>query len=49
MNAKHEHVFLGGNHDRNAQRTWTVIAITASMMVAEIVAGNIYGSLALVA
>ncbi|WP_234189934.1 CDF family Co(II)/Ni(II) efflux transporter DmeF [Shinella sp. NM-101] len=49
LNAKHEHVFLGGNHDRNAQRTWTVIAITASMMVAEIVAGNIYGSMALVA
>ncbi|WP_160003714.1 CDF family Co(II)/Ni(II) efflux transporter DmeF [Rhizobium sp. 18055] len=49
LNAKHHHVFLGDDHDRNARRTWTVIAITASMMVVEIVAGNIFGSMALVA
>ena len=47
--SRHEHVYLGENHDRNARRTWFVIALTASMMVIEIVAGNVYGSMALVA
>lgn len=45
----HEHVFLGDNHERNERRTWLVIAITATMMVVEIAAGSIYGSMALVA
>lgn len=45
----HEHVFLGDNHARNERRTWLVIAITATMMVVEIAAGSIYGSMALVA
>lgn len=45
----HDHVFLGEHHRRNERRTWLVIALTASMMVVEIVAGNIYGSMALVA
>lgn len=45
----HDHVFLGADHDRNARRTWFVIALTATMMVIEIAAGTIYGSMALVA
>jgi cation diffusion facilitator family transporter len=45
----HDHVFLGSDHSRNERRVWLVIALTASMMVAEIVAGTIYGSMALVA
>ncbi|MFD2251877.1 cation diffusion facilitator family transporter [Pseudochelatococcus lubricantis] len=45
----HEHVFLGQDHERNEKRTWLVIATTATMMVVEIVAGTIYGSMALVA
>ncbi|GLC62023.1 hypothetical protein PLESTB_001831100 [Pleodorina starrii] len=45
----HEHVYLGSNHARNEKRTWLVIAITAAMMVIEITAGSIYGSMALVA
>ena len=45
----HDHVFLGARHDRNARRTWAVIAITATMMVIEIAAGSYYGSMALVA
>lgn len=49
LNAAHEHFFLGDNHDRNARRTWLVIAITATMMVVEIVAGSIFGSMALTA
>ena len=49
LDAAHDHVFLGDDHQRNERRTWAVIAITATMMVVEIVAGNAYGSMALVA
>lgn len=49
LTAPHGHVFLGDNHERNERRTWLVIAITATMMVVEITAGSIYGSMALVA
>lgn len=45
----HEHNFLGRDHRRNERRVWLVIALTASMMVVEIAAGTIYGSMALVA
>ncbi|MDB5622268.1 MAG: dmeF [Devosia sp.] len=45
----HEHAFLGDSHERNERRTWLVIAITAMMMVAEITAGSLFGSMALVA
>jgi cation diffusion facilitator family transporter len=45
----HDHVFLGENHARNERRTWLVIALTASMMIAEIAAGSIFGSMALLA
>ena len=47
--ADHHHVFLGAEHQRNERRVWLVIALTASMMVAEILAGKLYGSMALVA
>jgi cation diffusion facilitator family transporter len=45
----HSHVFLGAGHERNEKRTWIVIALTASMMVAEITAGTVFGSMALTA
>lgn len=45
----HEHVFLGDQHARNERRTWIVIGLTASMMVIEIAAGTVFGSMALVA
>jgi cation diffusion facilitator family transporter len=45
----HDHVFLGENHARNERRTWLVIALTATMMVVEITAGTIFGSMALLA
>ncbi|MBY0530448.1 MAG: CDF family Co(II)/Ni(II) efflux transporter DmeF [Xanthobacteraceae bacterium] len=45
----HEHVFLGEDHARNERRTWLVVALTFAMMVAEIVAGSVYGSMALLA
>ena len=45
----HDHNFLGSDHQRNERKVWLVIALTASMMVIEIVAGSVYGSMALVA
>src|SRR5258708_9691162 len=45
----HEHVFLGPKHDRNERRTWFVVALTAVMMVGEIVAGTAVASMALLA
>lgn len=45
----HEHVFLGADHRRNERKVWLVIALTAAMMVVEITAGTLYGSMALVA
>jgi cation diffusion facilitator family transporter len=45
----HDHVFLGDSHDSNARRTLWVVALTAVMMVGEIVAGTIFNSMALLA
>jgi cation diffusion facilitator family transporter len=46
---KHDHIFLGRDHDRHERRTWIVVALTAAMMVAEIAGGMLYGSMALLA
>jgi cation diffusion facilitator family transporter len=45
----HDHVFLGVQHGHNERRTWLVVALTAVMMVAEIAAGTLFGSMALLA
>jgi cation diffusion facilitator family transporter len=45
----HDHVFLGPGHDDNARRTSWVVVITGVMMVAEIVAGLTFNSMALLA
>lgn len=45
----HDHVFLGSAHDENARVTLLVVALTAVMMVGEIVAGYLTGSMALLA
>ena len=45
----HDHVFLGPKHTENERRTWFVVALTAVMMVGEIVAGSVFGSMALLA
>ncbi|KVF69536.1 cation transporter [Burkholderia sp. FL-7-2-10-S1-D7] len=47
--AGHDHIFLGAAHEQNERRTWMVIALCAAMMVAEIVGGSLFGSLALIA
>jgi cation diffusion facilitator family transporter len=46
---QHRHAFLGASHDRHERRTWFVVALTAVMMIAEIIGGTIFGSMALVA
>ncbi len=45
----HEHIFLGKDHDRAERRTWAVIILCTAMMIAEIVGGAMFGSLALIA
>jgi cation diffusion facilitator family transporter len=47
--ATHSHVFLGKGHEQAERRTWWVIALCFCMMVAEIVGGMLFGSIALVA
>ncbi|MEN1836121.1 CDF family Co(II)/Ni(II) efflux transporter DmeF [Pseudomonas lijiangensis] len=49
INHVHDHVFLGSAHEENAKRTLWVVALTVVMMVGEIVAGYITGSMALLA
>lgn len=46
---QHDHVFLGSSHDEHARRTMWVVALTATFMIAEIVAGYLTGSMALTA
>jgi cation diffusion facilitator family transporter len=43
------HSFLADRHGKNARRTMLVLILTAVMMVAEIVAGTLFGSMALLA
>lgn len=45
----HDHHFLSASHDANARRTLWVVALTAIMMVGEIFAGYLTGSMALLA
>lgn len=45
----HDHIFLGAHQKAHEHRTRLVIGLTATMMVLEIVAGLIFGSMALLA
>ncbi len=45
----HDHVFLGKDHDKAERRTWAVIVLCTVMMIAEIIGGVLFGSLALIA
>jgi len=45
----HDHVFLGVGHAQNERKTWAVIALCSVMMIAEIIGGSLFGSLALIA
>ena len=46
---RHSHSFLGAGHERSERKTWTVIWLCGLMMIAEIVGGMLFGSIALVA
>jgi len=45
----HDHVYLGAGHARAEARTRFVVYLTAAFMVVEVVAGLLFGSMALVA
>ena len=45
----HDHLFLGKDHDKAERRTWAVIVLCTIMMIAEIIGGAMFGSLALIA
>lgn len=45
----HDHMFLGASHDENGRRTLWVVALTFVMMIGEIAAGYLTGSMALLA
>jgi cation diffusion facilitator family transporter len=47
--ALHSHIFLGEGHDKSERKTWAVIWLCGVMMVAEIIGGLLFGSIALVA
>lgn len=45
----HSHSFLGAGHAKSERKTWAVIWLCGAMMVAEIIGGLMFGSIALVA
>ncbi|MBL6852115.1 MAG: CDF family Co(II)/Ni(II) efflux transporter DmeF, partial [Alphaproteobacteria bacterium] len=45
----HSHVFLGEGHEQSERKSWAVIVLCGAMMIAEIVGGLLFGSIALVA
>jgi cation diffusion facilitator family transporter len=45
----HSHVFLGEEHEKSERKTWAVIWLCGAMMLAEIIGGFLFGSIALVA
>jgi cation diffusion facilitator family transporter len=45
----HRHAFLGEGHEKSERKTWAVIWLCGAMMIAEIVGGLMFGSIALVA
>ncbi|WP_439925597.1 CDF family Co(II)/Ni(II) efflux transporter DmeF [Nitrobacter sp. JJSN] len=47
--AIHSHVFLSEGHGKSERKTWAVIWLCSAMMVAEIVGGWLFGSIALIA
>jgi cation diffusion facilitator family transporter len=45
----HSHVFFGEGHEKSERKSWAVIWLCGVMMIAEIVGGLLFGSIALVA
>jgi cation diffusion facilitator family transporter len=49
FSALHSHRFLGAGHEKSERKSWAVIWLCGLMMIAEIVGGLLFGSIALVA
>ncbi len=49
VSRRHAHVFLSEGHERSERNVWAVIALTSAMMLAEIIGGAMFGSIALIA
>ena len=49
LSALHSHRFLGAGHEKSERKSWAVIWLCGFMMIAEIVGGLLFGSIALVA
>jgi cation diffusion facilitator family transporter len=49
QSSMHSHVFLGAGHEKSERKTWAVIWLCGAMMIAEIIGGLLFGSIALVA
>lgn len=47
--SKHSHIFLAPGHEKSERKTWAVIWLCGIMMMAEIIGGLLFGSIALVA
>ena len=47
--AFHSHVFLAEGHEQSERKAWAVIVLCGTMMIAEIVGGLLFGSIALIA
>jgi cation diffusion facilitator family transporter len=45
----HSHIFLGAGHEKSERKTWIVIWLCGAMMIAEIIGGLMFGSIALIA
>ena len=46
---QHSHSFLGAGHKTSERKTWAVIWLCGAMMIAEVIGGMLFGSIALVA
>src|ERR1700739_4573689 len=46
---QHSHSFLAAGHERSERKAWAVIWLCGAMMIAEIIGGMLFGSIALVA
>src|ERR1700758_4960220 len=49
VSLRHPHSFLGAGHEKSERKAWAVIWLCSAMMVAEVVGGWLFGSIALVA
>ena len=47
--SEHSHIFLAPGHEQSERKTWAVIWLCGIMMIAEIIGGLMFGSIALVA